>query len=44
MGPQLVFIGPGGGGFELFFSPIRPSKNCLGVLPEGEEGDGQAWN
>ena len=39
------FYRPGGGGFELFLPGgwgIRPSKNCLGVLPGG--GDGQAWN
>ena len=40
MGFWLVFIGPGGGGFELFFahgvgnSPIKKIAR----------GDGQAWN
>ena len=38
-GVQLVFIGPGGGGFELLFCPeggeFAHQKNCLGVLPGG---------
>ena len=41
----LVYIGPGGGGFELFFCPgggeFAHQKDCLEVLPGG---DGQAWN